>query len=615
MRYKVASTKNIDRLEGDNLLVELLKLRGVEKPMELLNLSPSVLNDATMFRGMKQAIDMFHKHIVNTSCIHIIVDSDVDGLTSASTMWSYITRATGQSPTYDTHGRKQHGLYDAIVTRIPKETDLIIVPDAGSDTSSQAVIEKLVYDGFDVLVLDHHDIENTWEEGCYHVGDNQAIIINNQDHSYPNTTLSGVGVVFKFLDLYDEVYPNDYVEAMDFLGFVSLGMIADLMDVRNSETRFLINSGLKYMLEDSELLNAIAQKNAYAMQDKVTIETVGWNVAPILNACFRQGTREDKLMMFEAMNGIDTEREYVHIPKRATKDNPNKEPIHELLVPHMIRVMETLKREQDKQKKDSTKELVDIIESSDLKDSKIIIMDTTGIINSTHTGITSNELAKRYQRPVILLTEYNDEEFGGSARNYDKFELDNLNEFICESGLASAVGHANAMGIFIKKKDIEAFKEYCNEKLENVDITPIYHVDFEIPISRLKERHVIQVGKWQDQFGGKCMDAPKFAITGIQIDSADIKMNKTFMRFDIEQNGQTLVFTKKFVSKEEYEKITCNERKGRSGRDGSVGNKKLDVTLIGKFIINKFGEREYPQIEITEIETSIAKDTTRRRRL
>ena len=111
------------------------------------------------------------------------------------------------------------------------------------------------------------------------------------------------------------------------------------------------------------------------------------------------------------------------------------------------------------------------------------------------------------------------------------------------------------------------------------------------------------------------MDAPKFAITGIQIDSADIKMNKTFMRFDIEQNGQTLVFTKKFVSKEEYEKITCNERKGRSGRDGNVGNKKLDVTLIGKFIINKFGEREYPQIEITEIETSIAKDTTRRRRL
>ena len=74
MRYKVASTKNIDRLEGDNLLVELLKLRGVEKPMELLNLSPSVLNDATMFRGMKQAIDMFHKHITNESRIHIIVD-------------------------------------------------------------------------------------------------------------------------------------------------------------------------------------------------------------------------------------------------------------------------------------------------------------------------------------------------------------------------------------------------------------------------------------------------------------------------------------------------------------------------------------------------------------
>ena len=38
LRYIVNSKKNIDRLDGDNLLLELLKLRGVEKPQELLNL-------------------------------------------------------------------------------------------------------------------------------------------------------------------------------------------------------------------------------------------------------------------------------------------------------------------------------------------------------------------------------------------------------------------------------------------------------------------------------------------------------------------------------------------------------------------------------------------------
>lgn len=74
MRYKVASKKNIDRLEGDNLLLELLALRGVENPVELLNLSPRVLCDATKFRGIKDALDLFHKHIKHQSRIHVIVD-------------------------------------------------------------------------------------------------------------------------------------------------------------------------------------------------------------------------------------------------------------------------------------------------------------------------------------------------------------------------------------------------------------------------------------------------------------------------------------------------------------------------------------------------------------
>lgn len=74
LRYIVKSKKNIDRLNDDDLLKEILKLRGVEDVEEFLHLTPSVLNDATMFRGMKQAIDMFHKHMIHDSNIHIIMD-------------------------------------------------------------------------------------------------------------------------------------------------------------------------------------------------------------------------------------------------------------------------------------------------------------------------------------------------------------------------------------------------------------------------------------------------------------------------------------------------------------------------------------------------------------
>ena len=63
LRYIVNSKKNIDRLDGDNLLLELLKLRNVEKPHELLNLSPQVLCDANDFRGIREAIELFHRRM------------------------------------------------------------------------------------------------------------------------------------------------------------------------------------------------------------------------------------------------------------------------------------------------------------------------------------------------------------------------------------------------------------------------------------------------------------------------------------------------------------------------------------------------------------------------
>ena len=617
MRYLVANKKNIDRLANDDLLYEILAMRGVENPRELLNLSPNVLCDAYDFRNIDDAVDLFFRHVGwLKDNIHIIIDSDVDGLTSASTVYEYIKRYSGIECTYDTHTKKQHGLYEEIVARIPDGTDLVIIPDAGSDERSRKWIEYIVDHECDVIVLDHHEISG-WDDDCIYESDKgyKAIIINNQDGYYNNPTLSGVGVVFKFLEIVDDRYSHPDVEARDFLGYVALGMIADLMDLRNPETRFLTLSGLKYLTEDSCLLDAIVQHNSYAIQDKITIQSVGWNVAPLLNACFRQGAREDKLDMFEAMVSIGSDRTYVYQPTRPSKNNPNKEPIEEDLVHHMIRVMETLKREQDRQKKENTKILIKIIEDTNLKDSKIIILDTTGIINPTHTGITANELAKRYQRPVLLLTEYNDEEYGGSGRNYDKFELDNLNEFVCNSGLAEANGHNNSFGLKIRKDNVDNFMEYCNRELADADIRPIYHVDFEIPITRLKEKHVKQVGKWQDLFGGKGMDAPLFAITGIHIDSTDIKLLKNLMKFEVEINGQNLTFIRKFTSADLYKEIIHEATITRGNRSGESGNKKLDITIIGRFTINEWNGKEYPQIEIVEIETEISKDNKRRRRL
>lgn len=612
MRYMVTNRTNIDRI--DDLLEVLLEMRGVENPQGFLHLTPSVLKDPMSFRNMGEAVEMLHKHMMNNSNIHIIMDSDNDGLTSATATYGYIQRYSGIECTYDAHEAKQHGLYREVVERIPWETNLLIIPDASSDSKSLRCIKELVEEGLDVLVLDHHEISDDWEaiNGVYE-DKGKAILVNNQDGSYGNTTLSGVGVVFKLLMAMDELHPSNNVDAMEFLGLTALGMVSDLMDCRNHETRFLINSGLKYVAQDSELLKAIVDRNSYAIKDNVTISALGWKISPILNACFRQGNRDDKLLMLEAMIGVGMDRTFMHTPSRATLDNPNKEPIEENFVAHVLRRLETLKREQDKQKKESSQALIDEIENSELKDSKIIIIDTKGLINPTHSGLTANELAKKYQRPVLLLTDNGSDYYGGSGRNYDKFEISNLNAFVESSGLAQANGHEQAFGIMLKKDDLEEFKAYCNEQLKDVDIRPITHVDFEIPIQRLKERHINKVGEWQDMWGGKGMESPLFAIVGIQIDSVEIKKIKNLMKFEVKQGGETITFVRPRTSEDFYNEL-IHEPTGRNvGRSGQSGNKKLDITVIGKFTINEYNNRQQPQIEIVEIDSKISEGTRRRR--
>lgn len=602
MKYIVNNKKNIDRMDDNELLIELLKMRGVENPLEMLHLTHKVLYDANDFNNIDEALELFHDRVeINKDKVHIIIDSDCDGLTSASMMWLYIKELVGVEATFSTHEGKQHGLYREIVDTIPEDTKLLIIPDAGSSDYEWHTI--LHNRGLDILILDHHNFLHD---------SNYAVIVNDQDGSYKNTNLTGVGVVFKFLDKYDEVYGHDI--ARNHLGLLCLGQIADLSDVRESETRFLILESLKYMVDDSKLLKEIVKANNYNIQDKITIYNVGWYVAPMVNACFRQGTVDDKLDMFKAMCNFEEER--VHVPSKKSKNNPNKEPIIETLQENVVRRMKSLKNKQDEETKGEADILDGLVKQQGVESDKIIILDVTGVLNSTHTGLAANTLAKRYQRPVLLLNHnYEDSNtYGGSGRNYDKFAIDNLADFLHRSGLIECKGHDDAFGISLPLDNLEPLKQWIEEELKSISIEPVYHVDFEIPIYKLKDKHIRKVGQYQDMFGGKGMNAPLFAITDIVVDSSDIVKNKSLVKFTIEKNGEYITFVKKFAKDDWYnELIHATNRKGIS-RNGDAGNKKLEIVVLGKFIINEYEGRQYTQVEIVEIESKVATETRRRKR-
>ena len=604
MKYEVKNRKSIDRMDDEKLLNELLIMRGVDNPLSLLNVDngnyTAYYHDAYDFVSMEKGLDLLWKHLDNeTSHVHLIFDVDVDGLTSGALYYLWHKKRYPHIPiTFDCNEGKRHGLNFDIVERIPEQTTLLVIPDSSS--SDVIFHEELYSAGLDLLILDHHEFDTQQNT--------PAVIINCMDGKYPNPNLTGVGVVYKFLEQYELDLQHDCEYLDSLLPLVALGQIADLADVRNLETRGLCLQGLERFTENNLLLQAMVEEQEYSMQGKCNFVTVGWYVSPLMNAIFRQGSLEDRIDLFKAICNFEEER--IHYPQRKTKDNPNKEPIHESLQKNIIRRAKSIKSSQDNEVKKEVKEIQKIIDENGIKDDKVIIVDITGKVNSGHGGLIANKLAHQYMRPVILVNDK-----GGSMRGYDKHPIDNFKEWVEESGIITCSGHSNAAGVDFSQEQIPELRQWCNDRLQDVDTEPIWHVDFEFDIAKLKEKHILKIGQYDSHWGGKAMEAPLFAIKGIIIETGDIQRlgsKGTMMKFNTNINDQDIAFIRPFTGEEKYKEFTC-EGKGRGiQRDGSAGNKKLEVTIIGKFKINEFAGKQYAQVEIVEFETKIANGKRRR---
>ena len=601
VKYIVKSKRSLDRMTDERLLEELLEMRGVADPLSLLRVDSGhycdYYNSAYEFSHMEEALDLLWKHLDNESShIHLIFDVDVDGLTSGALYYLWHKERYPHIPiTFDCNEGKRHGLNFDIVERIPKETTLLIIPDSSS--SDVIFHEELYSTGYDILILDHHEFDT--------MQPTSAVIVNCMDGKYPNTNLTGVGVVYKFLEQYELDLAHDLTHLDSLLPLVTLGQLADLADVRNLETRGLCLQGLEDFAENNLLLKAIVEEQEYSMKGECNFTTISWYVAPLMNAIFRQGTLEDRIDLFKAICNFEEER--VYTPQRKTKDNPNKEPIIESLQKNIIRRAKSIKSHQDNEVKKEVKEIQNMVDETD----KVIIVDITGIVSPGHSGLIANRLAHQYKRPVILVNDK-----GGSGRGYDEHPIENFNEWISQSGLIECSGHGNAFGITFTREQIPQLKDWCNEQLQDIDTEPVWHVDFEFDISKLKESHVKRVGQFNSSWGGFGMEEPLFAITGIQIETGDIQRlgaKATMMKFSTEINGQEISFIRPFTGDEVYKEFICENAKRRGISRDSVGNKKIEVTLIGKFKINEFAGKQFAQVEIVEFDTKVATQKRQRR--
>ena len=555
---------------------QVLVNRGIpyDQINHYLNTTDDDILDPRLIPHLDEGAKMLIKHISQNDKVLIQVDSDCDGYTSAALLMNYLyclfPSFVNNNISYRVHMGKQHGI---IPDTIPEDVKLVIAPDSSSN--DYEAHEYLNLSGVDVLVIDHHEADHISEYAC---------IINNQLCDYPTKSLSGVAMVWKFCCYIDMLLKTDH--AQKFLDLVALGLVADMMDVRDFETRRLIDKGLQ-QIRNPYFRGAI-DKDQFHFTNEITPIGVAFYIAPLINATTRVGTQEEKLMLFESMLDF---RGYELVPstKRGCKGQA------ETRVEQACRNCTNIKSRQTKIRDNSLEKIEQIIVNQNLLSNKILIVQLDDLITDRNlTGLIANQLMSEYQRPVLILNKIENEDgtitWEGSGRGYDKSRLKDFRGFLENNKYVMyAEGHANAFGIGIKDEDISAFIASTNSALDGFDFTPIYNVDFIYKSDELTPDEVIDIAGMKSLWGQGVEEA-EIAVESIKVHKDNIRIlspDKNPTLKIMLPNG--INFMKFRSSEEEYDKLYSE-----------LGY--VTINIVGECERNIWNNKISPQVMIKDYE-------------
>ena len=149
--------------------------------------------------------------------------------------------------------------------------------------------------GMKMIVTDHH------EPGPVLPDASAVINPKRPDDAYPDKDLVGVGLSYKLAAALLSARPVPGVRAEDWLDFVAIGTICDMVPLRG-ENRDLARAGLELLRKSSRpCIVALAQVSGVEVP-KIDSQSIGFSFGPRLNAA---GRLETAMLSFNLMMSAD----------------------------------------------------------------------------------------------------------------------------------------------------------------------------------------------------------------------------------------------------------------------------------------------------------------------
>ncbi len=479
------------------LLARDVKYNEIDK---FLNGTLKDIKDPYLLKDMNKLVDRIDKAIQDKEKICIYGDYDVDGITSITIMYQFLS-SLGADVTYYLPDRliEGYGVNTSALDVIKKRgVSLVITVDCGITAVEETKYAKSI--GLDICITDHHE--------CAEILPDAIAIVNpkQKDDSSEYKFHAGVGVAFKCLMALSKKYGLSENSYLKYLDIVAIGTISDIVALTD-ENRIISKYGLA-MIKNTQNIGLKALIELLDIKE-IDSTAVSFSLAPRINACGRMGKAG---VAVELLLEKDIEK-----------------------AKQIAITLDELNTKRQEIEKEIFENAIDMINLNGMENKKSIVLYNKSWHNGV-IGIVASKLVNMYQKPVILLTKENNV-IRGSGRCQQGISLyDSLTK--CKDTLIQFGGHELAAGLSIEEENlqkfIDEFEKVIFEEVGDKEPEQIIDIDMQIFEKDLNVSLIKDLYKLRPY--GQSNKVPQFLYKGLKITAIRTLKDDKHLKLTLKDN-------------------------------------------------------------------------------
>lgn len=489
------------------MIARLLHARGVGTDEVEGFLYPSLAKhfpDPLSLAGMGDMADMVADAVISGRKIGIFGDFDVDGATSTALLLRFFRHLGMDCPFYipDRLSEGYGPNINALKTLKEQGAEIVIICDCGI-TAFDVIAQGRAL-GLDIIVLDHHEAEDTLPEATH------VIDPKRQDDTSGLDMLAACGVTFlACVAINTALRAKDYYKSGEktepplksWLDIVALGTVCDMVPLTGAN-RLFVKRGFQLMANtDNAGLRALCEVSK--IQNAPTVFHAGFQLGPRINA----GSRVHKAYLGAQLLSTDDAEEAKNLAWTLNDCNDMRKEIQKEMLAHAK----------------------GIVEADRLDDHPIILVGHEDW-HPGLSGLVAGRLKEQYGKPAVCITYATNEkgelEGRGSGRsvlgvNMGQAFIDARNEGL----LLKGGGHAMAAGFTVAPDKIDEFRTFLSQHIEkqltSAPDLPDFEIDAVMTVRGLTTDVVKIIDNHVGPFGQNNAE-PVFVLPNVRLHMVDV---------------------------------------------------------------------------------------------